>query len=151
MKRLYVIIFFLCSWPVFAQENRIASFIQEKSDIREGGSGLFLYGDDTYVISVATIVVGKKSEYDCKKVGFTKAKRDMISFINGSEITSFTELYISETFTESLDAKKVEANQVYREVIKEKVIGAINEVKALGGWYSDDRGVYYYAVYKILE
>ncbi len=151
MKQLLCAILIFCSWSVLAQENRIVSFIQEKSDIREGGSGLFLYGEDTYVISVATIIVGNKNESDCKKVGSTKAKRDMIAFINGSEITSYTELSISETVTESLKAKKVEANQTYREVIKEKVIGTINEVKTLGGWYSDDKGVYYYAIYKIIE
>ncbi len=153
MRKLIIVLvsFIFCSLQLQGQETRVLSFIQSESDIKEGGSGLFEYGDNTYVITVSPVVVGKKSETDCKKVGATKAKRDMISFINGSEITSYTELSISETVAESLNATKVEATQSYREVIKEKVIGTINEVKNLGGWYSDDKGVYYYAIYKIIE
>ena len=153
MKRPFTVLVALlfCSLKLHGQEARVLSFIQSESDIKEGGSGLFEYGDNTYVITISPVVVGKKSESDCKIVGATKAKRDMISFINGSEITSYTELSISETVTESLEAKKVEANQTYQEVIKEKVIGTINEVKNLGGWYSDDKSVYYYAIYKIIE
>lgn len=136
---------------IWAQENMILSYIRDQSDLREGGSGYYVYNEDSYVISVATVVVGKKNEIDCKRIGETKAKREMITFINGSEITSYTELSISETVQESLNVQKVVASQSYKEVIKEKVLGSVNEVKTLGGWFSKDSSVYYFAIYKILE
>lgn len=129
----------------------ILQYVQTKSDIQEGGSGLFRYNGTTYLISVVPVIVGNKNEFDCKKVGETKAKREMLSYINGSEISSYTELTISEELTESLQGKKLEAKQSYREVIKERVLGTINQVNPLGGWYSGDKSVYYFAIYKTIE
>ena len=134
------------------QDNKIISnYIKNESGIREGGTDLFLYDGTTYIISVSPVVVNSKSESDCKKVGSTKAKKEMLSYLNGSEITSFTELTISETIEDSLDCKKVSVKQDYVEVIKEKVMGTINQTVSLSSWYSDDKTVFYYAIYKIVE
>ena len=141
----------ICSWNIWAQDNRLLSYIQSNSDIREGGSGLYEYRGNTYAISVAEVAVGNKKESDCKKIGATKAKREMISYINGSEITSYTELIISEDINESVSGKTVNASQHYKEVIREKAIGSINEIRNLGGWFSEDGTVYYFAIYKIIE
>ena len=74
-----------------------------------------------------------------------------MSFLNGSEVTSYTELAFSETISESLEGNKVEASQEYVEHIKEKVFGVINQCTPLGGWYSEDGSVYYYAIFKLIE
>ena len=75
----------------------------------------------------------------------------MLSFINGSDITSYTELKVSETVVETLEVQKVTFQQDYVEYIKETVMGTINQCVPLGGWYSEDRSVYYYAIYRIVE
>ena len=131
--------------------NVLFSYIKEKSHIKEGGCDLFNYEEDTYIISVASIIVGNKNELNCKKVGNAKAKKEIISYINGSEITSYTELVISESSSETLEGSRIQVNQEYVETIKEKVFGIINQCTPLGGWYSEDGSVYYYAIFKLIE
>ena len=129
----------------------LLDYVQTKSEIREGGSSVYNYEGMTYVVSVASVAVGTKNEQNCKTAGSAKAKKEMLSYINGSEISSYTELTTSETVSETLDGTKVEAKQEYIEVIRERVLGMINQTVPLGGWYSDDRSVYYYAIYRIVE
>lgn len=143
--------------PSFAQGvmPTVLNYIQTKSDIRDGGSDLFEYDGVTYLITVSQVVVttsrGSKTEQQCKAVGRTKAKRDMLTYINGSDITSSTRLYNSEVATDGLDGAKVECKQEYVEEIRESVVGTIAQVNPLGGWYSEDRSVYYFSIYKVIE
>ena len=154
MKKILILLVALTCSLMTVQAGGIETllkYVQHKSDIREGGSNVYNYEGQTYVVSVASVAVGSKTELNCKTVGAAKAKRDMLAFVNGSEISSYTELKNSETVTETLEGTKVEAKQEYTEVIRECVVGMINSVVPLGGWYSDDKGVYYYAIYKIVE
>lgn len=134
----------------------LLQYIQNASEIREGGSSLYRYDDKTYLVSVASLDVGSKNEIDCQKVGDAKAKREMLSYINGSKISSYTELTVLETQTDilghgGLDCRKVETTQEYVETITEMILGTINQTTHLGGWYSEDKTVYYFAIYKIIE
>lgn len=133
------------------RQETLLKYIQTKSEICEGGSSVFDYDGLTYVISVASVDVGKKNEIQCKTVGNAKAKKEMLAYVNGSEISSYTELKNTESTTDTLEGTKVEAKQEYSEVIRESVTGTINSTVPLGGWFSDDRKVYYYAIYKIIE
>lgn len=142
---------FLTPISVTAQDNTVLNYIQHKSDIKNGGSGLYKFKKDKYLITVASLAVGNKNELNCKTVGSGKAKRDMLAYINGSNILSYTELITSENVIESLDGKSVTIEQKYVESIRETVLGTINEVKPLGGWYSDDKSVYYFAIYKTIQ
>lgn len=137
--------------PQQSPYQAVFNYIKNKSHIKEGGCDLFNYKDDTYVIGVASVSVGTKNELNCMKVGTYKAKKEIMSFLNGSEVTSYTELAFSETISESLEGNKVEASQEYVEHIKEKVFGVINQCTPLGGWYSEDGSVYYYAIFKLIE
>lgn len=132
-------------------DNKMLKYIQNKSEIREGGTNLYNYEGTTYIVSVASLAVGTKSEKDCKSVGSAKAKKEMLSFVNGSDVTSYTELKTSETIVETMEGQKVTFHQDYVEYLRETVIGTINQCVPLGGWYSEDRSVYYYAIYKIVE
>lgn len=132
-------------------DNKMLKYIQNKSNIREGGSNLYNYEGNIYIVSVVSLAVGTKSEKDCKSVGSTKAKREMLSFINGSDITSYTELRITETAVETTEGQKETFQQDYIEYIRETVMGTINQCVPLGSWYSEDRSVYYFAIYKIVE
>lgn len=146
-----IITILVCLSTAAQPTDKLLNYIQQKSDIREGGSSIYNYKETTYVISVASLSVGTKNQLDCKKVGSAKAKKEMMSFINGSDITSYTELKTSETINETLEGTRVLAQQQFVEYIKEEVIGTINQTVPLGGWYSEDRSVYYFAIYKIIE
>lgn len=149
LKLLLIPLLFLSS---FATDSKVTlDYIREKSEIRTGGTRVFKYDETFQVVSVAVVAVGTKSELDCAKVGSAKAKKEMLSYINGSDISSYTELRISETEIDTLQGRKVEAKQEYVEVIRETVLGSINECLPLGGWFSEDGGTYYYAIYKIIR
>ena len=149
MKRfLSVLLFSAVCLIAYAQPKPIFNFIKNTSDVREGGSGVFEYKGTQYLISVAYLAVGTKNESDCKKVGAAKAKKEMLAYVNGTDITSYTELVTSEETIETISGIKSEYKQNYTESIKESVIGMINEINPLGGWYSEDGSVYYFAIYK---
>ena len=155
MKRftliLTVALLFNCTIS-FAQANMtsLCHYIQEKSLIATGGTEIYEYNGTTYLISVAQVVVSSKSEAQCKTVGSSKAKKEMLAYINGTDITSSTILTNSETVSTTLDGTKVECKQEYVESIKESVLGSISQVTPLGGWYSPDRAVYYFSIYKVI-
>jgi len=153
MRRIFILLVALTIPLIGAAQSfaPVLVFIQNRSDIREGGCDIFKYKDSTLLIAVSPVAVGNKSELNCKKVGSAKAKRDMLSFVNGSEITSCTELKTSETVRNTLSGEKVELQQQFTEAIREDVLGEINMTVPLGGWYSEDSSVYYYALYKIIE
>ena len=148
---LTLVSFLICLSASAQPTDKLLNYIQQTSDIRKGGSSIYAYIDVTYVISVASLAVGTKNELDCKKIGSVKAKKEMLSFINGSDITSYTELKTSEAISETLEGTQVLTQQQFVEYIKEEVIGTINQTVPLGGWYSEDRSVYYFAIYKIIE
>lgn len=155
MNRCVLVALFMACYIIsFAgsqPDDKMLKYIQNKSEIREGGTNLYNYEGNTYIVSVASLAVGTKSEKDCKSVGSAKAKKEMLSFINGSDVTSYTELITSETIVETMEGQKVTFQQDYVEYLKETVMGTINQCVPLGGWYSEDRSVYYFAIYKILE
>lgn len=135
-----------------AQEDmiRLRNYIKEDSTIATGGTEIFEYNGKTFLISVASVVVSSKSEAQCKTVGNAKAKKEMLAYINGEDITSSTILTNSETITDDIDGRHVECSQEYVEQIKASVIGTISQFTPLEGWYSPDRSVYYFSIYKIL-
>lgn len=136
----------------FAQTQMPAlkNYIQYKSSIAEGGTEIFEYEGTTYIISVVQVIVSSKSELQCKTVGGAKAKKDMLAYVNGSDITSLTLLINSEIATDGIEGQTVECKQEYIESIRENVMGNISQVTPLVGWYSPDKSVYYYSAYKIL-
>ena len=155
-KRLIFLVFLLVPLLVSAQDFKpLEKYIQTKSHIKEGGVDVFNYRGQDYLIAVSTVQVvtskGTKTETQCRTVGSTKAKRDMLSFVNGSTISSYTELVFSENVQDGPEGHKVEASQNYTEVIKESVVGTINQITPLCGWYSEDGSVYYYATMKQIQ
>lgn len=150
-KLLYFLLFVSLQFTAAAQSTAILNYIKDKSDIKEGGSGLYKFKNDTYLITVVSLPVGAKNESACKQVGSAKAKRDMLAYVNGSEISSYTELVTSENVIDSIEGKSATQEQKYIETIKETVLGTINEINPLGSWYSDDRSVYYFAIYKTVQ
>ena len=135
-----------------AQENTalLRNYIQTNSSIAEGGTELYEYQGVTYLISVVPVIVSSKTEIQCKTVGAAKAKKEMLGYIYGTDITSSTILNNSETSITTLEGTTVECKQEYVESIKESVLGTISQVSQLGGWYSPDCSVYFFSIYKVI-
>ena len=95
------ILFMFVSTRSLAQDNisSLRKYIQISSSIAQGGTELFEYQGVTYLISVVSVVVSSKSETQCKTVGNAKAKKEMIGYITGTDITSSTTLTYSEIST----------------------------------------------------
>lgn len=153
MKRSILLIIIVLSsvFGLCSQDTAMLVYIKERSLISTGGSDVYVFKDTTYVVSVASVIVGAKSETDCQKIGAAKAKKEMLSFVNGSNITSCTELSVNECVVECVGVQEFEAAQAYKEIIKEEVTGHVNGVRPLGWWYSEDGSVYYYGIYKIIK
>lgn len=158
MKRLLYLVaaLSLVSFQASAQSpDVLAKYVQNKSHIREGGVDVFKYEGVDYIVAVSPVQVvtakGAKTEAQCRTVGSSKAKRDMLSFVQGSSISSYTELTFSETSTEGPEGRRVDASQTYVEVIKEQVAGSINQTVPLCGWYSADGSLYYFALFKPVQ
>ena len=156
LKQLILFLLMILPFQVMAQDFKpLEKFIQTKSQIREGGVDVFNYLGQDYLIAVSTVQVvtakGTKTETQCRTVGSTKAKRDMLAFVDGSTISSYTELVFSEDVQEGPQGRQVEASQNYTEVIKESVVGSINQITPLCGWYSEDGSLYYYASIKPIQ
>lgn len=153
MKKVLLSFLFiiLCSLAYAQDLNTVYNYIKDKSTIKKGGTELFAYDGKQYLITVVSLVVGNKTEANCRTVGSAKAKRDMLSYVNGSEITSCTELINSENTSTDVSGTKTEFSQNFMESIRETVQGSINEISALGGWYSEDRLVYFFSIYKQVQ
>lgn len=148
---IFILLCFGCIVNAYSQQSILLEYIKNKSEIKDGGCNIFTYEDTSYIICVSQVNVGTKTESACKTISATKAKRDIIAFVNGSEITSYTELKTSETNINDISGTQSTLKQDYIEVIKERVIGHINQCVQLGGWYSSDKSVYYYAIYKTIN
>lgn len=153
MKKLWLLLLLVCGLAIdiSAQPLTILKYIQKQSDIKEGGCNIYSYKEESYLVCVSRVIVGTKNEVACQTVGAAKAKRDMLAFVNGSDITSFTELKTTETREETLSGKSCQLKQEYVDIIKEDVVGSVNLCSPLGSWFSDDKSVYYFALYKILN
>lgn len=154
MKNILAILFIFLSVSLGMTAMDLApllNYIKEDSHIQKGGTEIYSYNGNTYVISIAGIDVGSKNEQNCRRVGEMKAKRDMIAYINSSDINSLTNLTISETTVETLGSTDVLISEEFIETIKEKVAGSINRTSILGGWYSKDKKNYYVALYKTVS
>lgn len=133
----------------YAQQNDIADYIQNKSTIREGGCDIFKYKGNTYVVCVASVSVQGQSLSTVQRIGDVKAKCDLLAFINGSDITSYTEIKTTESSRyDSKGTNQVEVTEDFVEYIREEVQGSINQCARLGGWYSANQQTYFLAIYK---
>lgn len=150
MKKIIVFLLLsICSINIGAQQNDIADYIQNKSTIREGGCDIFKYKGNTYVVCVVSVSVQGQSLSTVQRIGEVKAKRDLLAFINGSDITSYTEIKTTESSRyDSKGTNQVEVTEDFVEYIREEVQGSINQCARLGGWYSANQQTYFLAIYK---
>jgi len=144
-------IVFLLIFPVigFAQVDKEALKISIQSNdlISYGGCDLMTFNNQSLLVGVSAVEVGNKKMSSLMRVGKVKAERELVTFINGSEITSSTKSYYSEEFTTVNDSSSIKTVEVFVEKIREDAEGFVKGMKPAGYWFSEDKSVFYYALY----
>ncbi len=130
------------------QDSEILQAIQKNQILSMGGCELINVDNKTLLISVSTTIVDTKNLSSLMRVGKVKADRDLAAFINGSNITSYTESYVKEEMITVNDSSYLTAIDSFVEYIREDSKGFIRSMRTAGYWYSDDKSLFLYAIYK---
>ena len=94
--------------------------------------------------------ITSKNKKNRRKIGKTKAKKEITMLIKGSTITSSTKMSYDETVTQNNGEVKVDSKETYQELIIEDVNGFLDGIIDIGGWYSDDKLAWYHAVIRMI-
>jgi len=130
------------------QDSEILQTIQKNQILSSGGCELINVDNKTYLISVSTTIVGSKNLSSLMRVGKVKADRDLATFINGSNITSYTESYVKEKLITVNDSSYLISVDSFVEYIREDSKGFVSSMRTAGYWYSDDKSLFLFAIYK---
>lgn len=131
-----------------ASTEIMKSNIQNNDLLMFGGCDLIEVEGQSYIAGVSAVDVGTKKMSSLVRVGKIKAEREIVTFINGSNITSSTESYIKEELITINDSSSIKTVDLFVESIREDADGFVKAMKSAGYWYSDDKSVFYYAIYK---
>ena len=119
--------------------------------LSEGGADLLEWNlDSTYIIGVSAVEVKKKKKNILRRIGTTKAKSQVTQFIEGSDLTTSRKMETHEKLEIVNDEEVITLTEEYLEIIQEDVEGFVRGVSDVGGWYSEDKSMYYYAVARLL-
>jgi len=101
-----------------------------------------------YAISVAIVDVNSNSNtVSLNRIATVKARRNLLVFLEGSEITSSKILTTSESITKQ-DQQSLET---YKEEIKESATGYVEGTDDLCSWYSEDKKQFIKVIYQIVK
>lgn len=153
MKKSFFFIIILFPFLVLAQQqdNEMLQAIKSNQVISFGGCDLIKINDTSYLAGVAAVEVGKKNISSLVRIGKVKAEREIATFINGSKITSSTKSYFKEELIAVNDSSYVNTIDTFVEKIREDSEGFVHSMKPAGFWYSDDRSLFFYALYKKVQ
>lgn len=148
IKKIIFLALILATGAVcYGQNQGLLEAIEADPLLQYGGSNLLKYEGNTYLVGVAAVETGKKRISTLTRIGKVKAEREVSTFINGSDITSRTESYLKEELTTVNDSSWVKTTDTFVENIREDSEGFVREMQPAGFWYSEDKSVFYYAIY----
>lgn len=149
IKRI-ILLFILLPVLSFAQDqdNEMLKVIKKNQILSFGGCDLIQFNDTSYLIGVAALETNKKRISTLVRIGKVKAEREISTFINGSDITSSTKSYFQEDLITKNDTSYVNTINTFVESIREDSEGFVKTMRPAGFWYSEDRSVFFYAIYK---
>lgn len=153
MKQTSLMLALLCLTllPVISftqiDKNALLNAVQNNDLLSFGGCDLMTFNDQTLIVGVSAVDVGSKKMSSLVRVGKIKAEREMVTFINGSDISSSTKSYYSEELTTLNDSSYLKTVDVFVENIRENAEGFVKGMKPAGYWFSEDKSVFYYALY----
>ncbi len=154
MKRLLFLTIALTTLLNVAEAQPLETLLERVKNhpaISWGGCDVLQLEEGNYLVAVASVDVGPKKLPQLRTVGAAKAKRELLTMINGSNITSTTAMTTSEEMVD-VDGKQTSTiAQTFFESIRENAAGWVNGMSPLGMWYSDDKTVFFYAIYKSIN
>jgi hypothetical protein len=133
------------------QDSEILQTIKNNQILSFGGCDLIKVNDSSYLAGVAAVEVGNKKISNLVRVGKVKAEREISTFINGSSITSSTKSYFKEELITVNDSSYIETVDTFVEKIREDSEGFVQAMRPAGFWYSEDRSLFFYALYKKVD
>lgn len=153
MIKRYLLLALLFPAVLFAQqqESDMLQAIKNNQILSFGGCDLIKVNDTSYLAGVAAVEVGKKRISNLIRVGKIKAEREITTFINGSTITSSTKSYFKEDLVTVNDSSWVNTVDTFVEKIREDSEGFVHSMRPAGFWYSEDRSLFFYALYKKVQ
>ena len=153
MIRISVTILIFISTFISAQvPDGLLSNIQKDELLSEGGSDLIEWNSDsTYIVGVSAVEVKKKKRNMLRRIGATKAKSQVTQFIEGSDLKTSREMKTQEKVEIQNGKETITFSEEYLEIIQEDVAGFVRGMSDVGGWYSDDKSVYYHAVARLIK
>jgi hypothetical protein len=148
--RISLVIFILSTVNGFTQidKDALLKSIQTNDLLSFGGCDLIGFANQSYLVGVSAVEVGTKKMSSLVRVGKVKAERELVTFINGSDITSSTKSYFSEELTIVNDSSSIKTIEVFVDNIREDAEGFVKGMMPAGYWFSEDKSVFYYALYK---
>lgn len=155
MKHLFLTLSIILTFAVgglCAQENEaLLEQVKQHSILSWGGCDLVQMDGVEYLVAVSSVEVGTKKLPQLRTIAAAKAKRELLLMIKGSNITSSTEMTTSEEVVVVDGESKVSTIETYFEKIREEADGVVQGMVPLGMWYSDDRSLFFYAMYKSIN
>ncbi len=155
MKRLFLTFFIVVITAVgslYAQDNdALLEQVKQNPILSWGGCDLVQMDGIEYLVAVSSVEVGTKKLPQLRTIAAAKAKRELLLMIKGSNITSSTEMTTSEEVVVVNGESTVSTIETYFEKIRESADGFVQGMVPLGLWYSDDRSLFFYAIYKSIN
>ena len=155
MKRfiLTLCVALLATTTLSAQEDSdtLLEIVKNDPILSWGGCDVVAVGDAQYIVAVADVEVGTKKIPQLRTVGNVKAKRELLLVIKGSTVTSTTEMTTSEEVTETNGQRNYTVRDTFFESIREEADGFVQGMTPLGMWFSDDRSLFFDAIYKSIN
>ena len=155
MKHLFLTFFIVVIATVGslrAQGNEaLLEQVKQNPVLSWGGCDIVQMSGTEYLVAVSSVEVGTKKLPQLRTIAAAKAKRDLLLMIKGSTITSSTEMTTTEEVVVVNGKSTVSTVESYFEKIRESADGFVQGMVPLGLWYSDDRSLFFYALYKSIN
>ncbi|MDP6276156.1 MAG: hypothetical protein QGF69_04515 [Candidatus Marinimicrobia bacterium] len=151
IRQLILITILFVSFITAQIPDGLLPMIQKDDLLSEGGADLIKWNlDSTFIVGVSAVEVKKKRKSILRRVGTSKAKAQVTQFIEGSDLTTSRKMETQEKIEIVNNEEIITFTESYLEIIQEDTEGFVRGMSNVGGWYSDDKSMYYYAVARLL-
>ncbi|MFC0875407.1 hypothetical protein ACE01N_02380 [Saccharicrinis sp. FJH2] len=139
---------FLLPLALWSQTDSLIKVVKKHPVISEGGAEVIPFDGQAYIVGVGFVENKGQSRAILERIGKVKAEKEIAVLINGSDFTSSAVAVIEQIVTTEGNERKVEEKTSYFQTIKENSEGFIHSMSKLASWKSDDKSMFYYAIYK---
>ncbi|MDA3822535.1 MAG: hypothetical protein PF450_08020 [Bacteroidales bacterium] len=149
MKTLtLIIVFCVMSTYGWSQNDTLIQVVKNHPIIGIGGAEVISCGEQTYIVGVGFVENKGQSRSILERIGKIKAEKEVTILVNGSDFTSSAMAIIEEVVTTNNGVQTVEQQTTYFENIRENSEGYMHSMKKLESWKSEDKSMFYFAIYK---